>query len=295
MRVRAGGDPPLPVADERCARRSHRRHDPARPSERRGDGDRSRRGLGGRSRTSRRRPRAPGPPARPRSLQRRDERRRDPRPGADRARRPRPPRARLRRAADERARLRPGAAAGADDRRPRRQRVGGRGARRRGADAAPPRGGRVRSMSACEACLAAVRAGRAAGARGDVWTVCRHEPAYPAQLADLDQVADLDDAPPVLFGCGRLAALARAERRGTVTIVGSRRATPYGIAVAPRLGRDLAAAGVVVVSGLAHGIDAAAHRGALAAGGTTIAVLAGGPDVVYPPRGARGYERIPAG
>ena len=149
-------------------------------------------------------------------------------------------------------------------------------------------------MSACEACLAAVRAGRAASARGDVWTVCRHEPAYPAQLADLDQVADLDDAPPVLFGCGRLAALARAERRGTVTIVGSRRATPYGIAVAARLGRDLAAAGVVVVSGLAHGIDAAAHRGALAAGGTTIAVLAGGPDVVYPPRAATAYRRIAA-
>jgi DNA processing protein len=148
-------------------------------------------------------------------------------------------------------------------------------------------------MSACELCLAA--AGGAARARADVvWTVCRHEPGYPAQLADLDHVAGLEDAPPVLFGCGRRAALAAVERRGTATIVGSRRATPYGLAVATRLGRDLAGAGLVVVSGLAHGIDAAAHRGALEAGGTTIAVLAGGPDVVYPPRAARAYERIAA-
>jgi DNA processing protein len=148
-------------------------------------------------------------------------------------------------------------------------------------------------MSACERCLAAI-GGSARAHAGGAWTVCRHEPAYPAQLADLDHVAGLEDSPPVLFGCGRRAALVAAERRATATIVGARRATPYGIAVATRLARDLAAAGLVVVSGLAHGIDAAAHRGALEAGGTTIAVLAGGPDVVYPPRAARAYERIAA-
>jgi DNA processing protein len=67
-----------------------------------------------------------------------------------------------------------------------------------------------------------------------------------------------------------------------VAIVGSRRPTPYGEAVAERLASDLAAAGAIVVSGLARGIDAAAHRGALDGGGITVAVLGTGVDVVYP-------------
>jgi DNA processing protein len=67
-----------------------------------------------------------------------------------------------------------------------------------------------------------------------------------------------------------------------VAIVGSRRPTPYGEAVAEQLATDLAAAGVVVLSGLALGIDAAAHRGALNGGGTTIAVMGTGVDLVYP-------------
>jgi DNA processing protein len=68
----------------------------------------------------------------------------------------------------------------------------------------------------------------------------------------------------------------------TVTIVGSRRASSCGLRVAEDLGRLLAAAGLVVVSGMARGIDAAAHRGALAGGGITLAVLGSGADVVYP-------------
>src|SRR6266571_7043672 len=67
-----------------------------------------------------------------------------------------------------------------------------------------------------------------------------------------------------------------------VAIVGSRRPSPYGEAVAEQLGTDLARAGVVVVSGLALGIDAAAHRGALNGGGITVAVMGTGVDVVYP-------------
>ena len=71
-----------------------------------------------------------------------------------------------------------------------------------------------------------------------------------------------------------------------VAVVGARRPTPYGEAVAERLAADLAGAGVVVVSGLARGIDAAAHRGSLAAGGVTVAVLGTGVDVVYPAENA---------
>ena len=77
-----------------------------------------------------------------------------------------------------------------------------------------------------------------------------------------------------------------------VAIVGSRRPTPYGEAVAERLAADLAAAGVVVVSGLARGIDAAAHRGALDAGGVTVAVLGTGVDIVYPAENAALAARL---
>ena len=82
----------------------------------------------------------------------------------------------------------------------------------------------------------------------------------------------------------------------TAAIVGSRRATAYGREVAEHFGRELAAAGVTVVSGMARGVDAAAHRGALAAGGPTVAVWGAGPDRVYPrEHGALAEEIAAAG
>jgi DNA processing protein len=88
----------------------------------------------------------------------------------------------------------------------------------------------------------------------------------------------IDDPPPVLFVRGEFVA---SDQRA-VAIVGTRRVTPYGRLVSETLGRDIAARGVTVVSGLAVGADAAAHRGALSSGGRTIGVLACGIDVPYP-------------
>jgi DNA processing protein len=90
------------------------------------------------------------------------------------------------------------------------------------------------------------------------------------------------DPPLVLWVRGSIDAL----ERPAVAMVGSRAASPYGLAVAERLGADLAARGLVVVSGLARGVDSAAHRGALAGGGATVAVLGSGADVIYPPEHA---------
>ena len=78
----------------------------------------------------------------------------------------------------------------------------------------------------------------------------------------------------------------------SVAIVGTRRATPYGRQAAERIAAELAQAGITVVSGLARGVDAVAHRAALEAGGRTIAVLGSGPDVIYPAEHRRLAEQI---
>jgi len=133
---------------------------------------------------------------------------------------------------------------------------------------------------------------REATGQASLEAVCRHDDAYPARLTDLV------DAPAVLFVAGgvqRLVAMAGGdleEGPRAVAVVGTRRASPDGLEVATSLGRGLAAAGVTVVSGMALGVDSAAHGGAVVAGGRTIAVLAGGADVPYPPTKARLYERI---
>jgi DNA processing protein len=105
--------------------------------------------------------------------------------------------------------------------------------------------------------------------------------AYPALLREIP------DPPVTLYVRGRWAESLDAP---CVGVVGSRRASTYGQNVALMLARDLAARGVTIVSGLARGIDAAAHRGALEAGGRTVAVLGTGLDEVYP----RDHRRLAA-
>ena len=100
------------------------------------------------------------------------------------------------------------------------------------------------------------------------------------------------ERPTVLFRGGRPDAVDLA--RPTVTIVGTRHCTGYGRQVAQALGQDLGEAGVVVVSGLASGIDSAAHQGALGRDGAVVGVVATGPDVVYPRSSAELWGRVMA-
>jgi DNA processing protein len=121
----------------------------------------------------------------------------------------------------------------------------------------------VRSRAA-----SAIRRAAAASIAAIPWS----DAAYPAALTTIA------DPPPVLWTRGRADVLSAPS----VAIVGSRAASPYGLAVAEQLAADLAVSGLVVVSGLARGVDSAAHHGALSAGGLTVAVLGSGADVIYP-------------
>jgi DNA processing protein len=113
----------------------------------------------------------------------------------------------------------------------------------------------------------------ARGAEVGLTPIAWSDPAYPPALSAII------DPPPVLWVRGSSAAL----ERPAVAMVGSRAASSYALDVAERLAADLAARGLTIVSGLARGVDSAAHRGALSVGRSTIAVLGCGADVVYPP------------
>jgi DNA processing protein len=128
-------------------------------------------------------------------------------------------------------------------------------------------------------------AARASLVAAEVRGLCRHQVGYPEQLARLL------DAPALLFlrGRGEVGALCGS---GIVAVVGARRPTRYGLEIAWELGRGLGAAGLTVVSGLALGIDAQAHRGCLDGGGAPVAVLACGPDVPYPRTNRAVYQRV---
>jgi DNA processing protein len=110
------------------------------------------------------------------------------------------------------------------------------------------------------------------------------EPCHPDYPAPLRALA----TPPRLWIRGRWLP----DDTLAIAIVGARRPSDYGLVVAERLAFDLAARGVTVVSGLARGIDTAAHRGALAAGGRTVAVLGCGLDVLYPPENRALAEQV---
>jgi len=109
--------------------------------------------------------------------------------------------------------------------------------------------------------------------RGGISVLCEGDAGYPALLSRID------DPPGLLFVRGELKPCDNLA----VALVGSRHPTPYGKRIAWQLAGGLARAGYTVVSGLARGIDAAAHRGALDAGGRTIAVLGTGVLTIYPP------------
>jgi DNA processing protein len=144
------------------------------------------------------------------------------------------------------------------------------GLARRGGAAGPAR---ICPLEDAEAELQAARA------RG-VEFLALGEPDYPPRLQMID------DCPPLLAVRGKLAVLARP----LVAVVGSRNASAAGVKFAERLAHDLGEAGFAIVSGLARGIDAAAHRASLASG--TIAVLAGGHDRIYPAEHAELLESL---
>ena len=129
-----------------------------------------------------------------------------------------------------------------------------------------------RRTAVIRAARLAARSAIAAAAQGGITGVGITSLAYPPLLKQIP------DPPPFLWLKGDHAILSKPS----VAVVGARAATPTGLRVGYELGRDLAGAGVVVVSGLARGIDGAAHLGALDAGGKTIAVLGSGIDRIYP-------------
>ena len=112
--------------------------------------------------------------------------------------------------------------------------------------------------------------------------ITMEEPGYPGRLKNIF------DPPPGIFYRGKLPDLDRPA----VALVGSRRPTVYGLAVAENLGQQMAQAGVTVISGMARGIDTAAHRGAIQKNGPTVAVLGCGVDVVYPRENKQIMEQI---
>jgi DNA processing protein len=120
--------------------------------------------------------------------------------------------------------------------------------------------------------------------QNQIHIVTLFDPAYPRLLREIF------DPPVLLYVKGDPDAL----NTSAISIVGSRRATPYGVNTAEKLARDLASRGLTICSGLARGIDTAAHRGALEANGKTVAVLGSGVNVIYPRENQKLAQQIQA-
>jgi DNA processing protein len=112
--------------------------------------------------------------------------------------------------------------------------------------------------------------------------IALEDSAYPARLKEIY------DPPVVLFLRGNVEVLSSPG----IAMVGTRHPTPYGLGMAERLSKDLAARGLVIISGMARGVDTASHRGAIATGGKTVAVFGTGIDVMYPKENSRLAEQI---
>jgi DNA processing protein len=130
--------------------------------------------------------------------------------------------------------------------------------------------------------LAQQECGKAVEARARI--ISLSDPEYPARLKEIY------DPPVVLFVKGSVEVLAHPG----IAMVGTRHPTPYGSGMAERLSTDLASRGLVIISGLARGVDTASHRGAVATKGKTVAVLGTGIDVMYPRENSRLAEQIVA-
>lgn len=115
-----------------------------------------------------------------------------------------------------------------------------------------------------------------------VGVITREHKHYPHLLLQITNI------PCILYYCGRLSLL----NETSLAVVGSRKATAYGLQQSLRICRELAANGLVITSGMARGIDASAHEGALAAKGGTIAVLGCGVDIIYPRENSKLYHRL---
>ncbi len=116
-----------------------------------------------------------------------------------------------------------------------------------------------------------------------IWVLTIQDAGYP------DRLRQIDTPPVVLYGRGTLPQM---DEEAAVAIVGARKASPYGISAARKLGHDLARAGAVLVSGSAWGVDQAALQGAIQAGGKVVSVLGNGIDVIYPQGGQTLYEDV---
>ncbi|HEV3512906.1 MAG TPA: DNA-processing protein DprA [Candidatus Sulfotelmatobacter sp.] len=124
----------------------------------------------------------------------------------------------------------------------------------------------------------------ARAASAGIALISLEDPSYPPRLKEIY------DPPLILYVRGAVDALAKPG----VAMVGTRHPTPYGSGMAERLACDLAAQGLVIISGMARGIDTASHRGAIAAKGKTVAVFGTGVDVIYPKENSRLSEQIVA-